>query len=178
MNIVKNSNDFIRRIEDDNVLTQEQLNILYRAHVIGSIKGVAYFMELLLTPIVSIQTLGKNKVIESRILFDKRTTGKYTYTIEKLKGDKVYLSDKIEQVMDYHFSDENSKPLTHDIIKSMNFAFIDSFLTLYGKVGKLESQQWKILNASLLEELVELNPKLQSGTLVYVNTKQLLGLKN
>ena len=57
MNIVKNSTEFIKRIEDGNMLNQEHLNILYRAHVIGSINGIASFMEVTLTPIISIQTL-------------------------------------------------------------------------------------------------------------------------
>lgn len=178
MNIVKNSTEFIKRIEDGNMLNQEHLNILYRAHVIGSIKGIAYFMELLLTPVVSIQNLGKNKVLKSKALFDKRVSGKYVYSIERLKEDGVYLSDIIEQIMDYHFSDTKGELLTHEVLKSMNFAFIDSFLVMYGKVKKLKTHQWNVLNSSLLEQLEEINPKLQSGTLVYVNTKQILGLKS
>ena len=177
MNIVKNSTEFIKRIEDGNMLNQEHLNILYRAHVIGSIKGIAYFMELLLTPVVSIQNLVKNKVLKSKALFDKRVSGKYVYSIERLKEDGVYLSDIIEQIMEFNFSDTKGELLTHEVLKSMNFAFIDSFLCLYSKKLNLHNKQWKILTGCLLEQLKEINPKLQSKTLVHVNTKQILGLK-
>ncbi len=177
MNIVKNSTEFIKRIEDGNMLNQEHLNILYRAHVIGSIKGIASFMEVTLTPIISIQTLAIKRVLRSKALFDKRVSGKYVYSIERLKEDRVYLSDIIEQIMEFNFSDTKGELLTHEVLKTMNFAFIDSFLCLYSKKLNLHNKQWKILAGCLLEQLREINPKLQSKTLVYVNTKQILGLK-
>lgn len=80
MNIVKNSTEFIKRIEDGNMLNQEHLNILYRAHVIGSINGIASFMEVTLTPIISIQTLAIKRVLRSKALFNKRVSGKYVYS--------------------------------------------------------------------------------------------------
>ena len=177
MNIVKNSTEFIKRIEAGNMLNQKHLNILYRAHVIGSIKGIASFMEVTLTPIISIQTLAIKRVLRSKALFDKRVSGKYVYSIKRLKEDRVYLSDIIEQIMEFNFSDTKGELLTHEVLKAMNFAFIDSFLCLYSKKLNLHNKQWKILTGCLLEQLKEINPKLQSKTLVYVNTKQLLGLK-